>query len=70
MFLKGKIEQLDETNAMIRLNDGQALRTAISTIHGTPKMGSDLKIIISTGSADQPETQDLARALLNELIGK
>lgn len=69
MLLKAKIGKIDGDRAFIALTDGQQFTIPLESIHGTPKSDSDLRILISTGSADQPETQDLARSILNELIG-
>lgn len=68
MMLKATIETIDASVATIRINDGQILKIPVDAIYGTPKVGAEIRILCSTGIADQPETQDLARALLNELI--
>jgi hypothetical protein len=69
MTLKATILSIDTDSAIIKLPDGQTLNIALSAIHGTPKIGADIRVLFSMGTADQNETQDLARTLLNELIG-
>lgn len=68
MTLKATIDAIDADIVTIRTMDGQTIKTSIDAIHGTPKIGNEIRILFSTGMADQAETQDLARALLNELI--
>lgn len=68
MILKATIETIEATIATIRTADGQTLKIPVNSIQGTPKIGGEIRILFSTGLADQPETQDLARALLNELV--
>lgn len=69
MTLKATVATIGSDSVTIKLPDGQILNVQLSAIHGTPKVGSDIHLLLSTGIADRPETQDLARALLNELMG-
>lgn len=68
MTLKATVETLSAETAILRTMDGQLLTIPTSAIHGVPAMGGEVRILVSTGMADQPQTQDLARELLNELI--
>jgi hypothetical protein len=68
MSLKANIEAIEANIATLRLPDGQILKIALADIHGTPKIGTEIHVLVSVGTADQSNTQDLARTLLNELI--
>jgi hypothetical protein len=68
MIVKATIEAIETDVVTLKFTDGQLLRVPTEAIHGTASIGAQITLLLSTGIADQPNTQDLARALLNELI--
>jgi hypothetical protein len=67
--VSAKVEQLQDGQIHLKTTDGQTFRLPETAVHGTPTVGSELRLIGVVGGTEANGEGPLAHALLNELLG-
>lgn len=65
---KIKVKSLDGNHAILVLPDGQEMKWPKSLLPDDIKNNQELRIIVHDKKTEEDERQEIARALLNELI--
>ena len=63
------IQEIVADVATCRTMDGQVWRIPLNAIHGTPKAGSELRLIAAASGAEDAGKTEFAHAIINELLG-
>ena len=69
-MMQVKITKIENNKANVALPDGQTFNIPLSLIKGEPQTDSIAYLMIATPGAEGEAGADMARNLLNELIGK
>jgi len=64
-----KVTDLDDSNVQIEV-EGQSVRIPRSAIAGNPQKGDTLQLIAIAPGRQQDTDQEVARAMLNRLLGQ
>ncbi len=67
-YLKGTIDRFEGKLAVIKLDEGQELHWPINNLPEGVKEGTAVRLILSTSESDEEERQEVAKALLNEIL--
>lgn len=67
-FLAGVIDRLEGQTAVIRTDDGQEIKWSVKNLPAGATAGLAVKITIKTNAEETIEREDLAKALLNEIL--
>ena len=54
---------------MLRFEDGQTVTVPIAACEGAPVVGGAVRLIVAALGSEDAGRQDLARELLNEILG-
>lgn len=63
------IERLQDNQVYLLFADGQTLHLPETAFHGTPSVGSTVRIMSAVSGTEASSEGALAHALLNELLG-
>lgn len=66
--MRANVQKIEGTRVTLALSDGQILTASLSDIEGLPKLGSEVRIIITNPGSEDAGRQALARGLLNEIL--
>lgn len=67
--LPAKVTEIDETSVKIDV-EGQSVRIPRTAIAGNPVIGDTLQLVAIAPGKQQDTDQDVARAMLNRLLGE
>ena len=67
-FVRAKIEKFENKDAVVAVADGQRLHWPIKDLPEGCEIGSEVRLILATTLTDQEEHQQIAKAILNEIL--
>jgi len=67
-FLKGVVDRFEGDKAVVRLDDGQQVIWPVNDLPEGVSEGEAVRLVLYTAKDDEVEREELAKAILNEIL--